>query len=286
MLTESHDKTYFDRMSTSIGDKVRILEHLIPGRVLDVGAGGGELSFALNSSPYYEAVAIDGSSAAIDRIRFNYPGIESHHSMVADLLDIFEESSFDNIVCSSILHEVYSYTPGNQEAKMDAIYEAFDIFHKLLKPGGKLVIRDGVKPDDWRKPVFWRLDGDYTEKFLEMFEKSPFLTDEKNMSAGSTENSIHIERAPDTNVFFSDLGSAMEFLYTYTWGVGSAEREVQEFYGIMTENQYVNTLQDSGFVVEYNNQYLQDGYGKFLEAWLSVPLPSSNMIISGVKREN
>lgn len=283
MISESQDTRYFDRMSASIGDKVRILEFLVPGKVLDVGAGGGELSYALSTNKDYQVIAIDGSPAAIERMNHNYPNIEAHCSMVSNLLEIFEEETFDNIVCSSILHEVYSYEPGSQVDKMRAIEEAFEIFMKLLKPGGKLVIRDGVKPTNWRKTVMWRLDGDYTEDFVKAFEHSPFLTQSKDMSENSVENSIQINRAPDTNVFFSDLGSAMEFLYTYTWGMGSSDREIQEFYGIMTEDEYVGKLTNAGFMVEYHEQYLQDGYKKFLEAWLSTELPSSNMIISAKK---
>lgn len=290
MLAESHTGTYFDRMESSLGDKKNLLKYIRPGRILDVGAGGGDLAEAMRLLGN-DVTALDGSSKAIERIKENYPHLNTIEADTADLEYIYEPETFDTIVCSSILHEVYSYSidrhnKGFEMTNMDVINETLETFYNLLKPGGKLLIRDGVKPDNWENMAMVKFVNEESKKdakkFLAFFmNNSPFEYSEKV----DENNFLHFSTGKD--YIKGNLQSIMEFLYTYTWGWESAEREVLELYGIMTEGEYCSTLREKGFEIETSYQYLQPGYKEHLDPFVElvseygheIDYPSSNMII-------
>lgn len=281
MLATSHDDRYFARMSSSLGDKKRILDFVKPGKILDVGAGAGDLSEVLRLAGN-DVYALDGSSEAIRRIQDKYPAVKAVTAYSYDVLELFEHHSFDTIICSSILHEIYSYgDPVNGTYSVDAALDALRSFFKLLKPGGKLVIRDGVMPTEWGREITMRLSTSDAVKYLEMYEnKAPFYSERPGI------RKVHFDKISE-NCFKGTLASAMEFLYTLTWGWGSAERETQELYGVFTEPEYCNVLENVGFTIEHAEQYLQEGYSEHLEGVTDIfdsfgnkqILPSSNMIL-------
>ena len=163
-MRETHglESRYFDRMGAALGDKLKIVENLPPvtdsyrPRVLDVGAGGGEFTHALQELGY-SVVALDASDDAITRMRNRYPDLTTAH-MLAHEAVAFGAESFDAVVCSSILHEVYSY--GDEEhgkGALGSLRAALGAFFSILKPGGALIIRDGVKPENWAEPALLRV---------------------------------------------------------------------------------------------------------------------------------
>lgn len=284
MLAESQSELYFTRMANSLGDKASILEYLVPGRILDVGAGGGELAHVI-SEMGNKVYALDGSPQAINHIRNNFPDLEAVEAFTHDLVDKFTPGFFDTIVCSSILHEVFSY--GNKgEPSEEALTQAIKDFFTILKPGGRLIIRDGVMPYNWGESTYIEFKDDTGEEFLDTYKSlSPFYSDTKGY------RTVHIENGVKENSFECNMGSLMEFLYTYTWGVEAAERETQELYGVHTEEEYIDLLESYGFFVSLSYQYLQPGYPKHLKDKVSIydyegrnlPYPSSNMVIVAEK---
>jgi len=287
MIQESHNKIYFDRMMASIGDKARVMEYLTPsGKVMDFGAGGGDLAETIRHTGR-EVVAVDGSAQAIKRINSLYPKIETVESMGNNLLHHFETESFTNIVCSSIFHEVYSYGDDEHEPyQLKNIMDMMDIFKKLLKPKGHLIIRDGVAPSNYYEKFFLKFKTPDGMKFLnEYVHKAPFHNP-KEASFGK----VHYDMLGDFTVE-ADMSSIMELIYTYTWGWDSLPRESQEFYGIMTLNDYKNSLANNGWKIPYAEEYLQPGYPKNLEHLIElfdsngnpIAYPSSNMIIVAEK---
>lgn len=283
MLTETQDEVYFARMRSALGDKSRIVDFVKPGTVLDVGAGGGELSEVIRQAGN-EVFDLDGSSEAIKHIQEDFPKIHALLGLTENARELFSDETFDTIVCSSVLHEVYSYgnTNGNKMS-LETVIETLNDFFKLLKPGGVLIIRDGVMPTQWDKDVIVRLKTQDAIDFLEMYrEKAPFYSETRQIRKVSLS-----ELSP--GVYKGNLASAMEFLYTLTWGWNSAPRETQELYGIFTEEGYCRTLEMLGFEVEHSEQYLQSGYPEHLNPVADIldhtfgetlPLPSSNMIIA------
>lgn len=284
MLTNSHNDIYFERMASSIGDKINLVKHLVQGNVLDVGAGGGELSEYMRIANSYqngerEVFAIDGSSVSVERMNQRYPLVTSLNMMVDELLEYFGENSFDNIVCSSILHEVYSY--GGYD--IDKVHHALRDFHKMLRPCGRLLIRDGVMPTNHNDEVVLNFSDEKSiAEFLVKYQDiAPFYGDQVNIKDYNNGSVV------------CNMRSAMELLYTYTWGMGSVEREALEIYGVMTQNDYMKAISDAGFenIIEAR-QYLQPEYVTHLEHKVNitdavfgfpVEFPSSNMVIISEK---
>lgn len=281
MISSSQNDEYFERMSSSLGDKQKIVDYLIPGIVLDVGSGGGDLAETIRLYGH-EVYAIDGSETALKQCQKNFPNVHTVFSMVGDLRNHFSDHSIQNIVCSSILHEVFSYGDCGEPAyQLSTVEKVLQIFHRLLVPGGRLIIRDGVMPDNHSESGYIRFSGDGMD-FLDYYSShAPFWLRNEN-------NAYHVflEKCSD-NLVTGNMNSIMEFLYTYTWGWASAPRETQEIYGIATEESYMKLLHDNHFSNIYHEQYTQQGYVDHLTPLVKIydknfntaSFPSTNMII-------
>lgn len=282
-MEETHSDVYFNNMFLSLGDKKKLIQYINPGIVLDVGAGGGDLSEAIRIHGS-DIIALDGSDYALEKIHGKYPYVETVKAFAHTISTNTFRSKFDTIVCSSVLHEVFSYGATNYPSQQ-ILDQTLHSFYSLLKPGGRLIIRDGVMPSNWNKKVFLEFLDDRGEDFLEIYKNlSPFYSSEPSY------RKVFLKREK-TNLYETNMSSLMEFLYTYTWGFESSLREVKELYGIYTEEEYVCSLQDKGFKIIESHQYLQPGYPEHLKSKVKfwdenknhIPYPSSNMIIVAEK---
>lgn len=269
-MRETHnlETRYFERMAKSLGDKLKIVEQLpavtddYSPRVLDVGAGGGEFSNVLVNLGY-TVVALDASDDAIMRMRKNFPQLTTALMLANEAVSLGFES-FDAVVCSSILHEVYSYgDSAHGKGDLESLDAALETFMKILKPGGVLVIRDGVKPKNWGEPARVKtVDGSGVKPVLQYLAMCPFSN---GWIDGPTGTLISLETKNLKDGWFEgNIQSAYEFYMTYNWGVDSYERETQELYGVLTLDAYVAKLEAIGFVVEIAESWVQPGYAEFL----------------------
>lgn len=288
MLASTQNDSYFDRMAMSLKDKVKIFPFLLPGKALDVGAGGGELTAALIELGF-NAYALDGSKEAINHLREKK--IPAYENFTHEVASIFPPETYENVVCSSILHEVFSYGDGspNSAFTVRSLENSLQQFHQVLKPSGKLIIRDGIAPTNRDEILTVRFkDEDGTrmaEKYLAMI---PF----NKTSATPARHEVGFKVDKGLNSLKGDAHSIMEFLYTYTWGEGSYPRETQEVYGVFTLYEYVMFLEQHGFYVTHAEEYLQEGYPAHLkdkvelfhEDGSEAPYPMSNCLIIAEKR--
>lgn len=279
-------ETYYKRMASSLGDKVRILEHLgepdQSKRILDVGSGGGELLAELQH--YGTAQGIDTSPESVDRANMLSNG-STTLGYADQTTKLFGENYFDAIVCSSVLHEAFSYgTSTGNKRTIKALYDTIYDLYTALKPGGTFIIRDGVNPG--YRLASMRVDNpDAVAKFL---ENSPYTYAAEHARDNPIDRSIYLGQDPnDPHVFRGTQGSIMEFAFTYTWGEESFNREVQEFYGLWTLGEYAAWLEGFGFTIAYATQYVQDDYRKHLEGkvdFIDMDFPASNAIIVATKK--
>ncbi|MGC3955974.1 MAG: methyltransferase domain-containing protein [Propionicimonas sp.] len=235
-----HHDTYFDRMRAGLGDKAQLLEHLVPGTVLDVGAGDGSLVRVMRDQGW-EATGLDASPAAVAR-----SGGLVTLGEAGELAELFVPESFDNVVFCSSLHEIWSYGNG-RETWTDAVRQAA----RLLAPGGRLVIRDGVAPAEPAQP--WRLTlADPADGFA--------FFDQWRQQSGELVGPVQLDKVGDALI--GPAGQLTEFLFTYGWGWASLPREGSEFYTAAGSHAGCSraVTRATGLLPRFSRAYLQPGY--------------------------
>ncbi|MBC9927251.1 methyltransferase [Leucobacter sp. cx-169] len=237
---------YFERMARSIGDKVRLLEWVLPGRVADIGAGGGDLSLALGGlDDVHTVFALDDSDDALELLT-DVPGVTAVRGSFGEALEALPGGQVDTIVCSSVMHEVYSYGGG-----WAAIDLALESAWAALRPGGRLVIRDGVMPEAQGCPVrMWTPDNDLAREYaaLTPHPELQIIEDADGWWVGSAH-------------------AIAEALLTLTWGRGSLAREAQERYQLATESEYRLMVEPHGFTQIHSESYTLPGYRDHLRQY-------------------
>ena len=258
---EKLEARYFERMAKSLNDKARLLEYLPPvtadysPRVLDVGAGGGELSDVL-SKMGYTVTALDTNKDALDRITERFPDVAILNALANHVTDFGVK--FDAIICSSILHEVYSYGDDvHRMGHVSSLGRAFTAFYEVLNEGGRLLVRDGVRSDDWDGFGFLELNPALPESVIyDYLKMCPFANGD---AYGNNGFLVGLSRVGD-HKFAGTNRSLLESAFTLNWGVESYPREAKELYGVMTLDGYSDFAAEFGFTTLHKEAYLLDGY--------------------------
>ena len=275
VANETH---YLASMNAARSDKERMLDFVRPGRIVEIGPGGGVVLDLLEARfPGAEIIGVDLSREVVTALEARAKANGRHWRVVLGAAESLAITEVDTVVFCSILHEVYSYTePRFQLASVERVVRAA---FAALRPGGRIVIRDGVMPPPGTRRIkFVAPDARTTfDLYVAQFEGRPIRY--RELGNGRVELST---------------ADAMEFLYTYTWGPASFPYEIRELYGILPYDTYVAALLawcgDSAAVVELppaQRSYLQPGYRDGLagrveltdEHDLPVDLPDSNCTI-------
>jgi SAM-dependent methyltransferase len=259
-------------MAASLNDKARLLPFLPPvtsdysPHVLDIGAGGGELAHAL-SELGYTVTALDANEDALRRIELAFPEI-SRVNALANHADDNAQETYDAIICSSILHEVYSYGDDvHRMGHLSSLHRAVEAFQRALKPNGVLLIRDGVKTDDWAEKGKIKLNFEYSPSVVsDYLTLSPFAN---GQAYGKQGTQIQLTN-PAPYLYEGNNQSLMEFAYTFNWGTENYPREALELYGLLTLNEYAELVEDLGFTLTHSEAYLLPGYVEGLKGKLEL----------------
>ena len=280
---------YYERMEQSLGDKKKIVDNVKKGKILEVGFGSGLLMRVLEELGN-TVYGVDISEESVEHAKEN--GIENVFLGGADDIDkLFAPESFDTIIFCSVLHEVFStdrnnyytdkFSINNAELRgANAVIRALNKAYKLLKPNGRVIIRDGVAVSD-------RFRHDLVVFSLDE-EKIHMLDDYMDFPLNPTE--YRLTEQDGKYIVATSLENALEFLYTYTWGEKSMPREREEKYGVLSLDSYKLLLQSVGFSAVSGISYLQQGYVDNLEhvefinlTRINNRLPDTNMILVGRK---
>lgn len=258
MLYKTKPELYYGRMDSAKDDKRKMLQFIHDReKVLDVGAGSGVVSrMVLDSFSSARVHAIDPCISAAEHFEdlvTGYP--ERFHFSTMDFLSMPEEQ-YDVIIFCSVIHEIFSYTVyEGQKFNLDIVDTVLRKAARMLKPEGRIIIRDGVAPT-YNNKVLLRFKDEELKHLSARFENEfmGFPLEIKHTSLG----------------LVMPRRSAMEMLYTITWGDGSFEREVQEWYGFYSledwrqQEQRLMVCQKT--VLIHLEKYLQPGYTEHLEA--------------------
>lgn len=244
---------YFDRMASALGDKIQILDLLVPGTVADIGAGGGELASEISELDHIsEVYAIDDSPDSLRRLRQRH-SISALHGSFERLRDI--GGPLDNVVLCSVMHEVWSYGGATDIERWDAWHAAIDMSVDVLEVGGRLIIRDGVMPTGKRGPctlVAPDMAGDLIMTRYAM--KTPFK-----------------DAVPERTSFREWSGEASvlaEALLTVNWGKSALHREAHERYMLLELDDYARAVAGGrALQLVEHRAYTQPGYREHLAGW-------------------
>jgi SAM-dependent methyltransferase len=283
----ANENAYLVHMNSAKNDKARMLEYVRPGRIVEVGPGGGVVLDLLE-----ERFATSGEVIGIDTSRMVIEALERRRQaegrrwrlIEADAFELPKhvgESSVDSVVFCSVLHEIYSYGRFHLEAVRDLLRAAY----RSLVPGGRIVIRDGVMPPAGDRILHFVAPD--ARGFFELFAKQ---------FEGRT---VRFEPGPSPAEVALSSADAMEFLYKYTWGPESFPYEIREQYGVLPYEEYSSRILEWLEGVDFKHPprvlplppevrtYLQPGYvsglaGKvelFDAAHQPVRLPDSNCLM-------
>lgn len=276
----ANEASYLASMNSARSDKERMLDFVRPGRIVEVGPGGGVVLDLLEARfPDAEIIGVDLSREVVTaleaRARANGRTWRVVLGAAESLPDYARE--VDTVVFCSILHEVYSYT--EPHFKLASVERVIAAAFAALRPGGRIVIRDGVMPTEGiRRIEFVAPDARAVfDLYVAQFEGRP----------------IRYRELGDRRIELS-TADAMEFLYTYTWGPASFPYEIRELYGILPYEEYVASLlgwcgEGAGLVEVPASlrSYLQPGYRESLAGRIALTdahdvateLPDSNCLI-------
>ena len=135
------------------------IKHAIKeGKIVDEGCADGALMVRLAQTfPDSDIIGIDITGEFVSRVEERQRAGDFGNSFVhvyqRNILEpIFADNSTDCVICNSTLHEVWSYGDGASSVR-SYLAQKF----AQLKPGGRLVIRDVVGPEDKDRTVYLKL---------------------------------------------------------------------------------------------------------------------------------
>ncbi|MBI4387332.1 MAG: methyltransferase domain-containing protein [Elusimicrobia bacterium] len=296
-----NEAAYLQTMASGKNDKKRLMDFVKGPTVLEVGPAGGAILDLLEEVKHTRGgieriIGLDISEEALKDLEVRRKNTSASYELLQgdafELRKVLHKKgipALDSIVFSSILHEIYSYGP--RQFDIDSVRAMLGESLEALGPGGRLIIRDGVIPEDgetWQvMEIKDQNSFDFFNSYISNFEgrKIPLKILSNELDAGKTAR-IRIQRK-----------DAMEFMYTLTWGPESFPYEVREQYGVLKRSEYVrlihNIAAERGIPVletpvppEWRS-YLQQGYVRNLQDKVALfdedgqeaPFPPSNMIL-------
>lgn len=235
---------YLKRMTESMKYSTKGLIPLLAknaNSILDVGCGSGVMLKALeNENKNVKITGIDLNIDAINNLKENTKW-KLYHIDFMNLNDL----KFDTIIFSSILHEISSYHNDlNKRFTEKPILEAFQKSNLLLNDGGNIIVRDGLlsSVNERNNKLIISFNNIEDSAWLYRFQKDFKGFDNININKTITEL--------ENNKYLVSEGFLKEFLYTYTWGEESYQREINERFGILSKEEWIFLVKEAGFEIE------------------------------------
>lgn len=267
-------EVYADGMEASVYDKTKLLRWCRPGVIAELGCGTGTVLELLHRRfPTSQIMGVDLSPEMVARCRKRFPGMEIREHDISRRL--FDEATIDTIVLCSIMHEVFTYS----DYDLGAVRRTLRLCAEALKPGGRLVIRDGLRPARQDFVFMTFLNAAAYAKFVR------FAAEFGRSGIGyqALEGRIRVRRA-----------DAMEYLTKYIYDK-NWKYEVKEQFGVFTLKGWAQELERAGCKVVHQESYLLDWLRtthwekdvrletKTARGWRPTDYPHSTMLIAGGK---
>lgn len=250
---------YVFSMEKSSPDKKRIFVYVKEGIIADMGAGAGAITEELNKSfPRSKILAVDLSPDMIGRLETRFSANKNIEVIKADIANFNYPEKLDTIIFISALHEVFS-TRYSHEDVINTLENAFE----SLGRGGRLIIRDGVQPEQetlYVKPIHQE-SFEKSLKFFDSFKVRPMVINQGRFKGDSFIQS-KAENFSDFNgkdmLFEMHSQDVSELLSKYFYSQENWSVELAEQFGIWSLREYQSMLIDVGFVISHAETYVLD----------------------------
>ena len=300
-----------------------IKDAVVEGKVADEGCADGALMVRLAETfPDSDIIGLDITGEFISRVEERQRAGEFGKSFVyayqRNLLEpVFTDNSIDTVICNSTLHELWSYDKQAQSVRNYLRYK-----YKQLTPGGRLVIRDVVGPEDKDMVVYMKLNPLDGETYDQDDEKILITPPEQLSTESRFYRFVHdylrelreagrrkmapieysLEKINDVRYIKLTLKNASEYLLTkdYTDNWASEMNEEFTFWDI---NEWKNEIERAGFSVinddsadakfsqAYTNEWIvKNRYQPTATLFVlkggklvEIPYPVTNMVLVGEK---
>ena len=285
-LTETRNYSSYARgMNEIIHLKyLDIRDGIKAGRIVDEGCADGALLAEISRDfPDSDLFGIDLSSEFAGRFherqRAGEFGGAYVHFFHRNLFDrIFEPDSIDTTLCNSTLHEIWSYGEGEKSVR-SYLAEKF----RQLRPGGRLLIRDVVGPDDGDQTIrLWCSDRDGNDHPPQLLAEHSGREAEW-LQGLSTRSRFRLfagdflkgrrpfpftEKQHEGQILFQvTLRRAAEFLskkdYTDNWA-----SEMNEEFCFWSFQQWKKVLSDTGFRISENPNQPERASRSYVNPWI------------------
>lgn len=239
--------SYGAQMDASLVQKLEdLLPWVLPPRIVDKGCGTGKLMVELSRRfPGASLVGVDLSREFLRRSDENTYAGGDVSLVLGDAADQqLPDGSADTVIFSSIMHEVYSYS-GYDKARID---RALASAARELRPGGRILIRDGISPDP--REVLLDLMDEPTRTQFARFAR------EFKHGQGAAFTEVATRAGAVATVRLS-AHLANEFVckkdYLKNWDI-----EVHEEYGVLTAEEWRAALARNFFSVRTIKSYVNE----------------------------
>lgn len=318
--TYSVGMSHTDLMDIKFND---IKDAVVEGKIADEGCADGALMVRLAETfPDSDIIGLDITGEFISRVEERQRAGEFRKSFVyayqRNLLEpVFSDNSIDTVICNSTLHELWSYGKQAQSVRNYLRYK-----YKQLTPGGRLIIRDVVGPQDKDMVVYMKLSSLDGETYDQKDEKNlitlpELLSTESRFyrfaydylrelrEAGRREIApieYSLEKVNDVRYIKLSLKNASEYLLTkdYTDNWASEMNEEFTFWDI---NEWEHELIKAGFSIVNDETSLPKFSRAYTNEWIvknryqpvatlfvlkgdtliEIPYPVTNMVLVGEK---
>lgn len=238
----TEENQYFLKTMNNVSDKNKILKYIDSNdEVLDFGCSNGYFASFINPNKYF--------GYDINNLYLKYAKEKNPKHCFGNKIG---EKRFNKIICSSVMHEIYSYNGFCH----DKVIEVLSSLRNNLKTNGSIILRDGILPED------------YNDKdFIEL--KKP--EEAKKVYDIIIDNKCNIEIFFIDNKAYGKNRDLIRFLNIYTWDdIRSIPRESQEEVNFASFKEYENIFKKSGFLIEKRELLTQLEYFKLLSNKIKV----------------